>query len=426
MAAPARLKIPEFSNEPSEKGKKKQDYQQWVTRFRSAVRLNAYTPEQVIGAAQYALIGEAADLAECLSFELGAYAGADDEGRLNNFFVALKELFQTPARAQIARTIMETRVQREDEDIHVFHSRLHRLWKDGWADTEEAWRNAAVPVPQDPYDNLAQRPGSRSRRLIEKFIAGVRQEDIRLEIRRYITSGHDVTEYPEVLTLAVAFQSDKDRNAVDQRRITSGYHPKSYDDYINPPRRARQARQGDAGEPMDVGNLDLAAVNGGKWCTFHRTDQHEDRECRAQRSSGADTGSRGRPNNPSARKPGEGRSFPPSGSGASQKSSGGPGGMRGGKINRTTAKCGRCGGTGHFRRECPSAPGTLPALNQGRSQTGAGGNSRPPRRVNNLEDGEEDEVEQEHLDVDSDAEEEGGTWTEEGTYEEALSDQENY
>ncbi len=362
-----KLRTPEFANDP------KESFRQWLRRFQATAAGNLWNPAQTMVAAQYALTGQAADMAETLSFAPAGYAGANDGERLLNFYAALRNLFLDPARQSVARATFEVTVQKRGENLRVFHAVLLALWIDAWLGQDEPWREQQPVIPQLPYDDANQAPGSRSQRLIEKFIQGIRDKETRLKVRDYITMGHNIIEYQDVLTIALSFESNKDRNEVEQRRIAYGVRIPDPDAALHRPRPRPAA---DAPVPMEIGNLDLGAMQGQgrKWCRFHQTDTHADAECQAQKNQRQGAGPEG------AAKGAVPRGRPPVPAGQ-------PRPRPGPRVDRAAAKCGNCGGVGHFRKECPSAKKELPPRPAPFGRPG--GNPRPVHALDESEQGDD-------------------------------------
>lgn len=96
----------------------------------------------------------------------------------NNWDVK-KTAVVSPAHQQIARAEYEWRHQGPKETIRAFYAHLHRLWEDGYTEEDEPWRfNMHLP---EPYNGArTNSPGYRSAKLINHFLAGLSDEDIRL------------------------------------------------------------------------------------------------------------------------------------------------------------------------------------------------------------------------------------------------------
>ncbi len=323
-------------------------YLQWERSIRAICQANDYTLQQTILATKASLTGVASDMAQNLSNDAAAYASP------RHFFEALRRVFVSPANIRLAQADFEKRTQRLQESIRVYHALLLALYTEGWAKVDEAWRDDEDNDPPAPYENHQEPIGSRSTRLIERFISGLRDDELRLRMRDSVIDGQAFDTYEAVLNRALAFMANRDQNEYDAKCIKTGgtrLHLKEFDTLVPQNRGFRQDRQD---QPMELGAVGAggAAANAKKWCTHHRVDTHSDAECyvqggRPQRKPGpiADAD---RPRQGGGQLAGRPDPRPVAGPRA--------GAPRAARVDRDTAKCDTCGGIGHFYRECPSKP----------------------------------------------------------------------
>ncbi len=299
------LKIPVFE------GQSAQEYERWVRAARVICRGNQYTLEQTIVAIISAMTGRASDIASTLSTDPASYTHVED------FFTQLKSLFVTPAFREVARAQFQSRVQGPQEPIRVYHAMLHKVWIDAYGQEEEPWRTDP-DMPAPPGARREDPPGHRSRRLIEAFMQGLRQYQVRIKIRDSITFGMPIHTYNEALVRALAFLSNQERARQEGERMqhaTTGASRFAWDQ----PALVRGAKAADVPEPMDIG---------GVWCRVHKTAAHSNQECRAQKGS--------------MRAP-AGTTEPKRGF----QARGGP---------KSTDVCRACKKQGHWARSCPQRP----------------------------------------------------------------------
>ncbi len=297
------LKVPKFEGQSS------QEYERWARAAQIVCAGNQYTLGQTLAAVLSAMTGRAADIASTLSTDPARYVNVE------GFFAQLKSLFVTPAFREVARAQFQSRVQGPQEPIRVYHAMLHKLWIDAYGREEEPWRtdpNAQLPQGARREDP----PGHRSRRLIESFMQGLRQYQVRIKIRDSITYGMAVQTYEEVLVRALAFLSNQERTRQEGERLQHGTTSSSRFLW-DQPGPAKGGRPADAPEPMDVG---------GVWCRLHKTATHSNQDCRAQKG-------------PSTTPP------PLAGKGDQ---------MRG--KTKPTDVCHVCKKQGHWARDCPQRP----------------------------------------------------------------------
>jgi len=236
---------------------------------------------------------------------------------MTQFFHTLRLLFVTPAYASQARAEFEARVQKKDEGIRLFHGLLQKTWVNGYMEEEEPWRHNgnAPPAPHQAGDP----PGHRSRRLIDKFISGISNTELRIKMRDSVTMGNALDTYPACLERALDFMANMTMNADDNRRVTTGqkftYKPSVFD------ATPSQQKGHDTPTPMEIGALNDNPK--GKYCEFHKVTTHSTKECKAKAKAGKTSGTTASPM--------------PSGAPYSKK-----------------VKCYKCGEPGHVKSNCTS------------------------------------------------------------------------
>jgi len=298
------LSVPKFDGSPSK------DFDSFQRTALLASQGNRWTNQQTILAVLHAMTGDAARITARVPSDPAHFH--DD---LTEFFNTLRLLFVTPAYASQARAEFEARVQKKDEGIRLFHGLLQKTWVNGYMEEEEPWRHNgnAPPAPHQVGDP----PGHRSRRLIDKFISGISNTELRIKMRDSITMGIPLDTYPACLERALDFMANMTMNADDNRRVTTGqkytYKPSVFD--ATP---AQQKGQ-DAPVPMEIGALNDNPK--GKYCEFHKVTTHNTKECKAKAKAAQSSSAKA----------------VPSGATTSQ------------------VKCYKCGETGHIKSKCTSA-----------------------------------------------------------------------
>ncbi len=379
-----RQRLREFSNENP-----KDTYIQWERHLRAVAQCNRWKPDQVIVASKAAMIGQASDLAQALPNSVDHCTECDPPGTLEAYYKQLRKLFVSPAHERLARSQFDSRVQGPKEPIRVFHGLLLGLYTDGHAKIQEAWRdNPLLPVPA-PYRNRGEAIGFKSQMLIQHFISGLRDRTVRERLLdQQIAQDKQFATYTDVLQAALGYMGNIQQSNEDQLRIKQGGARghrliKEYD-YLS------GANTGDKEEPMEIGAIQ-DRQQGQQDCRLHPGAGHSDARCIVQRKKkmAANRGPvtttkvyHGKPSDMKTER-------------AMRKN---------GKVDRATAKCNRCGGIGHFERECPSAP-TTQGKSGARSRVNVVVDEDQMAEDENLEEVGLDEEEEGPEYVDSDAEE---------------------
>ena len=298
------------------------------------------------------LVGQASDNARSLSENINSYTNLAD------FFQTLKERFVTSAHASMARNTFNFAVQKNDENIRAFHARLQTLWMDSYARDDEPWLfdpNIICPLP-----NRINEPGMRCVRLIEQFIKGIKSDVIRFNLRRNVMQAREQYDhYNLVLQDALAMSALYGQLTAEQQhhKISARFHhiAPTYDDpdvsytYTNSQSRGGQQRsvpmelgyaKGKKGrkqgkrkpnrfssKPRRVHMATTDKVSSEKradpttvaYCSYHKSEKHNDSNCRAQKGKRDGANLNAMP--------------------------------QGNKTKKAT-KCFNCGKTGHWAKEC--------------------------------------------------------------------------
>ena len=346
-AAAARLpafKIREFWGGPTKERPQDETYLQWERHVRNTLEVAGWTQPVAICMVKRSLRGMASDLSQTLAND--GYADLDE------FCDTMKKLFVSPAHEAVAREQFDRRVQGPKEPIRAYHGMLLNLYLQGHVRQDEAWRypeQGVAIIVQPPYANAAQQPGSKSVRLIQHFISGLRSEKLRIKIRDAATvEGTEYNDYSEILTRALALQANFDRNEYDQKRL-AGYgdaRMPAFDYWHRPPSRRPQEDP----VPMDINKLGTA------WCDLHQVDTHSNQDCveqRRRRQGYPPTGRGGQERQ--ERRPAEGRGQPMTGARPGADRGPQPRAARPAQARGRT-RCNRCTGIGHWEKNCPSDP----------------------------------------------------------------------
>ena len=320
------------------------------------------------------LVGDAADSARSLSEDVTSYAS------INDFFKRLKERFVTCAHATIAKQRFGFVSQGENESLRAFHNKLHTLWRDSFAPEDEPWLfNRNIPCP---FPNTIAEPGRRCKRLIDKFLAGIRSDVIRVSMRNNAYLNKIVyDDYTMALEHSLALDASLGQIKSERQQLKISAKAQLVDPTFDNPKvhHTYESIRGDhrAGSPMELGYTkkgrkgkrgrkssfrkfkrrpqrrtvhahfppdyeeepakESSASGAPKdklfYCSYHKSDKHNDKDCRALKKNKGDAKG-GSWNNQST------NSFRDN---------------RGGE-KRKKGQCFKCGKTGHWRRECNSKP----------------------------------------------------------------------
>ena len=313
------LHIPKYS------GTSKDDFDVFQRQATLTARGNNWTLRQTIVAVLHAMQGDASRITATVSHDPDNYDNEQD------FFDTIRLLFVTPAYSAQARAEFEARVQRKDENIRVFHGLLQKIWASGYMAQEEPWRAAAAGAPPAPHQ-LADPPGYRSNKLMEKFISGLANETLRVKIRDSITMGKDLTTYAEILERTLSFQANLTLNEENTRRVHSGqrhqYKPPAFDIPAQPSRRQ------DEPEPMEIGNIGNTRQGKEKYCKIHKVNTHRTEDCRVYRKE------------QQQKQQGNSRNNQAKNTGTTTKPNQGQGKTK-------SRPCYECGSPNHFKANCP-------------------------------------------------------------------------
>jgi hypothetical protein len=299
-----------------------EDFARFEEAARNAIRANNWQWPTAGYAILGALEGQAIDIARS--------AKPDDYNSTDDFLVALKELFVSPAHKQKAMVEFMTRIQRSGEDITVYHGLLKDLF-------ERAFE------PQERSD----------RQLINQFIAGMSHVEANKQLHMEQAAGRLPMDYKKVLIMASGFISqcqlmtqEAQRRAVGGRvEMASSYQPGVLPQpWVQPTPPLPQLPPPSSPFPAPV-PMEIGAVSGpARWCEFHKVTTHNTTECRARKAQGGPP--RSRPVQPTQRP--RAPQYQPSAAApprtqpaATQR-----------PIRSDT--CGLCGQRGHWRFQCPS------------------------------------------------------------------------
>lgn len=335
------------------------DFNRWVQHAKHVKHANGWTDQQGVDAVLASMHGAAADITQAVDRTVETHTD------FNGFIRHLQGKFITPAFQEVARQQFEIRVQLSDEDAGVFHGKLQKLYSDAYGREDEPWQyNLNLPVPAGHA--RAESVGFRCKRLIQHFIAGLRDDSVRRRIRDSITCGRQIDTYSEALERALAFISNDEQTKAEKNR--SSYGRQYYAKWTSAgPSAAPAARKpaNDGVEPMDtsaVATVINRSQGGKQFCTFHKSDTHSTKDCRTLKA---------RQDNQSK----QGTSNPVKANGNSGNSSGpSKGNGNGNSGKRRGVRCYNCNENGHISPNCP-----LPRRKKKEQQVNAaGGESEEP------------------------------------------------
>lgn len=296
---PSGIKIREFNGETTH------EFQDWLLHCQDTSRCGKWEGQDTIMMVLAALSGKASRMAASLPRDMQAYESVD------KFWAALKEIFISPAHVSVARAKFERRTQLPKENIREFQGNLKRLWCEAYGQEEEPWRfDTDMVVPTGKSRDHAA--GETSRKLIDRFIFGLRDAEVHLKIHdsANTTTGKPILTYHDAVSRALEFKSNADRVRHDHQFQRSATGPGPAEFELPTPASKHIKQQPSASEPMDIGQVHTP-------CMLHPNTGHSNDDCRAQQHQ---------------------RRKPPS--------------TRQGPSNRTY-RCYGCNQTGHLKKDCP-------------------------------------------------------------------------
>ncbi len=325
-------------------------YARFEQSCRHAIMANRWNLNTAIPAVLAALDGSAADSAATLSGDPAMY-----NNNLDTFFNTLRMMFVSSAHEVVAKNRFESRVQGVKEDIRTYSNELFGLWLDAFSRQEEPWRypplhgGEAVPVPEGVDQN--ERPGFRSKRLIEHFLSGIRDKAVRIMIKNSLRI-QPIQTYQDALDRATGFTASEEQAEVEEARIRQGTAlQKRWENYT-----PNTGKKEEGPEPMDLGAFkkreerkeNSSGQVGQRFCRYHGNCNHTSDYCRVlkenpkawnpdRKTSGSQSSN---VNRLSQRPP-------------QQKGQDGEKKKNGREVQFI---CKNCGGKGHAAKVCPSAP----------------------------------------------------------------------
>ena len=313
------------------------------------------------------LVGDAADSVRSFSDNVASYNSLED------FFKKLKERFVTTAHTAIAKQRFGFVMQGPNENIRVFHNRLHTLWRDSFAADDEPWLfNSNIPCP---LPNTMAEPGRRCLRLIDRFLVGLRSEVIRVSMRNNSYLNKVVyDDYNLALEHALALdaslgqiKSERQQHKIsaraqlvnptfDDARVHHTYDSIRSEQGGGVPMELGYAKKGKKGrkvrfakrkvkrpqrrmvhahlpptDGIDDGFVEKYERNAVSYCSLHKSEKHNDRDCRAQRKKKVEA-------------KGPNKTWGSEGTHYANKSPK--------QHDRKKGKCFNCGKQGHWQKEC--------------------------------------------------------------------------
>lgn len=297
-----------------------EEYSRFEQTARNAIKANNWSWPAAGYAIKGALEGVALDVARSTEPE--------DYNNLEEFLAALRELFLTPAFKRKARADFLTRIQRPGEDIAVFHGILKDLWERAY---EQSERN--------------------ENHLIEQFIAGMTHREANKQLHMDNAVGNLPTKYKDVLVRASSIISECQIIEQEERRRAASGHGEAE---RNPSLWLQAAPAPPAPTPSPFPPpvpMEIGAVTGpSRWCEFHRSTTHNTKDCRAKNNQQL-------PTNRTGFRPGQHPTATRTQAQGTRTQTSGP---RPQAINTWKPRgdrCSNCGGLGHWKAQCPSAPG---------------------------------------------------------------------
>ena len=350
------IKLARYSHDAQDKDKRTVEFLRWLSHLKHCAHANNWNVQRTIDTALGSLDGVAADTTQAMVRTQDAYGG-----NMETFFIALTKKFVSATFETVARTRFFTRRQEADESIEVYHGQLAALYEQAYARVDEPWRYQAGANPPDPWQ--ANDPvGFRSGRLMEQFVAGIRNYTIKSQLRLSQTLIGIPGTYDALLERVMSLEGHQEQNAYENKMMGRGRDNTSANK--PPPRRD---------EPMDIGALTRkvgelekkysgqqrgrvgaagagGANRGEKWCTYHKVNSHDSKECRVLRNDPSKRQEQRTPYNP--RQPGAGGGPPGQQTGPPRYNNNQRTAGQG--VEKLGPQCRNCKGFGHIYNQCPS------------------------------------------------------------------------
>lgn len=263
------------------------EYRRWEDHVGRCLQANDWQFPRAAHAILSAFQDKAADMARTL--EGAGYANWEA------LKTDLRRIFMSPSYRNTARAQFENRIQQDGEDLATYHGLLLSL------------RNSAYEAPD-----------RNEGRLIERFIAGIKDSKLHENLHFLVAAGNGPVTYEGALEIALRVKSEWEIIELENRR-------KKYGGKLDYRKSAMTTPQ-----PMELG----AVMN--KYCSFHKVNSHNTNECKAKQKAG------GKVSNQFKNKGGFNKN-------KSQQAD------KGKRTPGPNDKCGKCKGYGHWRRHCPSA-----------------------------------------------------------------------
>lgn len=274
------------------KGGDAAEYRRWEDSVGRALMANQWTFPLAAHAVLASIQGSAADMVRVLN-------GAD----YSNWFElqsSLRRIFMSPSYKSKAKYLYANRVQLENEELSCYHGLLLSL------------RNNA-------FDNTDRSESA----LIEKFVAGIKNEKTHAAVHTQIAAGNAPSNYNEALEMSLRFEAEYEIIDIENRRKKAGGG-----------KLDTRPTKMHIPQKMEIG------VVQGKYCSFHKSNTHNTVECKAKQMGNTQKNSGYSANKGQFKSQNFSKKFDQS------------------KKSMSNDRCLKCGGRGHWKRSCPSNQGT--------------------------------------------------------------------
>ena len=222
---------------PEYDGRSESGFREFEFRVKQKLGSGNYPTLKAIRAVMGCFSGSAAQVAQSMEAKLIASPTID------GFFLELRKIFLSPSNQENAKLQFERKTQSKDS-VRGYHSALGALHRETFP------------------DNFGQLQTG----LINHFIAGLNDDEIRLKLRDLSVTGQFPKTYEDALALTLAFSAQKDIVSMEKHRL-------------------KNSKRMNFNTETEDDNMDCSMVEPPK-CRIHPLSKHTDAQCNAQKTPG--------------------------------------------------------------------------------------------------------------------------------------------